>query len=745
MILHKVSEVHDASRVRQASAMILVMLTLSFVPGAFALGSQPEATFPASTWHSWAPVAWRYFQNTWNPTTGMTPDACAPPFNTCWAYFTFWGLASNIFGVVDAHQLGLISDSDFLSRVNPILSSLSSIALDSSTGIPYGVYSRDTLQQATGNPPWDTNAADYGRYLLAMYTLQQHLLQRGFTTQANLVTSDVSRVTGNSNLAGAVGVDLYSYYASLGFMLWGINPSATSAAQSGFQNLMQNGPFVASSSMYGVSGIPANTKIDGEPFIDAILETSGLSQVTGLPSWSSFLQLSRTAYNAQEARSAALSNTPQFWTGGGLDFAPPKPGFVSEWIVWTTGATWVTLDQSGNTLTDPLLPAAYVKLAFAYNALYGTTYTSNFLNTYATSLETTAYGFEEGAYTTGALNTNGQIQTQQILLSSAVRATQTQSPDFTVGVNPTSANVAQSGAATYTVSVTFTGGFSSSVSLSATPSISGATYSFSPQTLSASGTSKFTISATQTVKGGYYQVTVTGTGGGMSHSAFISFTVTTPLSSLSTLLLNAPTNSVYFIFPDGNTAHPKPTGVGYASVTDWTALGFVYGSLTNMPQILTLDTNTNYVDQTTGQPKLSNSIIVLFGGPLVNSVVHYYEANSIASLHWSLVGGWSSGTEFYLNRAGQPVASMSVQTVGGGSQDIGLIEAFVDQNGNTVIVFSGFGWKGTFVSGLFFKTTLISQLPTMTDSWYIYSWSDSNGNGFPDISEVSPTPVNHGT
>jgi tryptophan synthase beta subunit len=88
---------------------------------------------------------------------------------------------------------------------------------------------------------------------------------------------------------------------------------------------------------------------------------------------------------------------------------------------------------------------------------------------------------------------------------------------------------------------------------------------------------------------------------------------------------------------------------------------------------------------------------------------------------------------------------MSVQTVGGGSQDIGLIEAFVDQNGNTVIVFSGFGWKGTFVSGLFFKTTLISQLPTMTDSWYIYSWSDSNGNGFPDISEVSPTPVNHGT
>ena len=388
-------------------ARVLVVAWLLATAIVIPLGSN-TAQAQASTWQSWASVAWRYFQNCWNPSTGMMDDACG------WHYFTFWGLASNIFGVVDAHELGLISDSDFLSRVNPILSSLSSITLDSSTGIPYGVYSRDTLQQATGNPPWDTNAADYGRYLLAMYTLQQHLLQRGFTTLANLVTSDVSRVTGNSNLAGTVGGDLYGYYASLGFMLWGINPSATSAAQSGFQSIIQNGPFVASSNMYGVSGIPANTRIDGEPFIDAILETGNVAQVSGLPSWSSFLQLSRTVYNAQEARSGSTGK-PEFWTGGGLDF---QPGFVSEWIVWITGQTWVTLDQSGNPFTDPRLPVAYAKLMFAYNALYGTQYTTNMLNTYASALQT-ANGFKEGAYTNGASNNNAQVQTNQIILSSA--------------------------------------------------------------------------------------------------------------------------------------------------------------------------------------------------------------------------------------------------------------------------------------------------------------------------------------
>ena len=216
-----------------------------------------------------------------------------------------------------------------------------------------------------------------------------------------------------------------------------------------------------------------------------------------------------------------------------------------------------------------------------------------------------------------------------------------------------------------------------------------------------------------------------------------------PLSTLSSDLLNAPANSVYFIFPDSNSAHPKPSGVGYAQVTDWTALGFVYGSLTKMPQVIALDTNSAYIDQSTGAPKVSNGTIVLFGGPLVNEAVHYYEVNGIAPLHWGLVGGWTSGTEYYYNQTEQAVASLPISAIVS-NQDMGLIEAFMDQNGNTVIIFSGFGWKGTFFSGVYFKTVLISQLSTMPDSWYIYSWTDSNSNGFPEVTEVNPTPVNHG-
>jgi hypothetical protein len=211
-------------------------------------------------------------------------------------------------------------------------------------------------------------------------------------------------------------------------------------------------------------------------------------------------------------------------------------------------------------------------------------------------------------------------------------------------------------------------------------------------------------------------------------------------------MLNAPAGTVYFIFPDGNTAHPKPPGVGYAALSDWTALGFVYGALANMPQITALDTNSTYVDPATGAPRIHDSIIVLFAGTLVNSVVHYYEQNRIAPLWWSLEGDWSTGTMYYRTRSGAVAAAMPIQTAIGGSADMALLEAFRDANGNTVIIYSGFGGQGTFTSGSYFKTVLSQDgnLAGLTDSWYFYSWTDRNGNGFAEYYEVDPTPINHG-
>lgn len=75
-----------------------------------------------------------------------------------------------------------------------------------------------------------------------------------------------------------------------------------------------------------------------------------------------------------------------------------------------------------------------------------------------------------------------------------------------------------------------------------------------------------------------------------------------------------------------------------------------------------------------------------------------------------------------------------------------LLEGFKDQFGNTVLIFAGFGWKGTFTAGLYFKTILCQNgnLPSLTNSWYFYSWRDLNRDGFPDYGEVNPTPSTSG-
>jgi hypothetical protein len=209
-------------------------------------------------------------------------------------------------------------------------------------------------------------------------------------------------------------------------------------------------------------------------------------------------------------------------------------------------------------------------------------------------------------------------------------------------------------------------------------------------------------------------------------------------------VVDGTTGSVYFIFPDWDSSHVKPSDVGYASVTDWTALGFVYGSLTSMPQVTALDTDAAYVDPSTGAPRLSGKTIVLFGGPLVNSLVHYYEKNRIAPLWWSLEGDWSSGTLYYRTRSGEVAASMPIQMVAGGSKDMILVEVFHDSFGNTVLIFSGFGWKGTFAAGLFFKSYMYQRISQYDHAWYLFEWQDSNSDGFVGVNEINPTEISHG-
>jgi hypothetical protein len=131
----------------------------------------------------------------------------------------------------------------------------------------------------------------------------------------------------------------------------------------------------------------------------------------------------------------------------------------------------------------------------------------------------------------------------------------------------------------------------------------------------------------------------------------------TGLTSIENEVIQASSESVYFVFPDHDSAHPKPSGVGYAWVSDWTAIGFMYGMCSNMPQNITPDTNPSLFNSQNGAPTLTDSCLVLFGGPLVNSPVNYYEKNRIAPLYWRSVSGtyyWYLGNGTRLEETAMP-------------------------------------------------------------------------------------------
>jgi hypothetical protein len=102
--------------------------------------------------------------------------------------------------------------------------------------------------------------------------------------------------------------------------------------------------------------------------------------------------------------------------------------------------------------------------------------------------------------------------------------TPTSAPSFTLTASPSTLTIAQGGNGTSSVTVSPTGGFSSSVSLTASPLPSGVTANFNPASL-ASGSSTLTLTASTTAATGTSNVTVTGTGGGVTQTATIGLTV----------------------------------------------------------------------------------------------------------------------------------------------------------------------------------------------------------------------------
>ncbi len=129
-----------------------------------------------------------------------------------------------------------------------------------------------------------------------------------------------------------------------------------------------------------------------------------------------------------------------------------------------------------------------------------------------------------GTYTITVTGTGGGI-THTATVSLTVTAPTAGA--FTISVSPTSGYLRQGQSGYAVVSTTVSGGFSSAIALSATGQPAGVTVTFMPPSIAApgSGSSDMYLTVSRSAAAGTYPITITGTGGGITHTTVLTFEV----------------------------------------------------------------------------------------------------------------------------------------------------------------------------------------------------------------------------
>jgi subtilase family serine protease len=97
---------------------------------------------------------------------------------------------------------------------------------------------------------------------------------------------------------------------------------------------------------------------------------------------------------------------------------------------------------------------------------------------------------------------------------------------FSLSASPNAVSVAQGASGTSTITSSVTGGFDSSITLSASGQPTGVTVGFSPTSITGAGTSTATFTVAATTVAGTYPITVTGTSGSTTETTTVTLTVT---------------------------------------------------------------------------------------------------------------------------------------------------------------------------------------------------------------------------
>ncbi len=234
-----------------------------------------------------------------------------------------------------------------------------------------------------------------------------------------------------------------------------------------------------------------------------------------------------TTYTIQLEFSNSANNCVNFPVVSGPNFslsASPSSLTVTQ---GSSGNSTITVTPSGGftgsvTLSNSALPSG-VTASYSTNPTTGTSVVTFTASSTATT----------GTTSVTITGTSGTL-THTTSISLTVNATAT--PNFSLSASPSSLSVTQGSSGNSTITVTPSGGFTGSVTLSNSALPSGVTASFGTNPTTSTSVLTFTASSTATT--GTSTITITGVSGTLSHTTTISLTINPTGGGSTNLIVN---------------------------------------------------------------------------------------------------------------------------------------------------------------------------------------------------------------
>jgi hypothetical protein len=349
-----------------------------------------------------ARIAWKYFENNYQPTTGMVNNVDNFP-NT-----TMWDAASSLAGLVAAYELDIIDRKEFDRRMLAFWQTMQDLPLFKNE-MPNKVYhtvSKSMVDYSNNPGEIGVSALDLGRFLI-----WARIIKERYPVYSDLIDKFIMRwdfckaidreghIIGSALLKDGKTIYLqegrlgYEEYGAKGFQLWGFNTSAASKTQ----------PY-ATRTMYGIE-IPYDTRdprvygahnyVVSESYVLDGIELNwdtGTDMQTNDMTFSDpeVAEFGQRIYNVQEER-YKRTGIPTARSEHQLEKAPY---FVYD-VIYTDGYPWNTITEDGKYV--PQFAAIALKAAVGLWALWETKYT-DLLFTMASQSYDPNKGFYEGIY-----------------------------------------------------------------------------------------------------------------------------------------------------------------------------------------------------------------------------------------------------------------------------------------------------------------------------------------------------------